>query len=402
VVATLLTLAAALLAPIPSPAFAAVPQPDDDPFYAVPRGLAKLTNGEVLRSREIDPTALSVPMPAHAWQVLYKTIDNTGAPTATVTTIMVPKAPWRGSGKRPVVSYQTAEDGAGTKCAPSYAIRGGLPASTNNSAAETLLMVQALNRGWTVIAPDYQGPESMFLGAKGEARGVLDSLRAAREFAPVGVGRRNPTGLWGYSGGAFASSVAAQFQPHYAPDVKLAGVALGGVPADVLRSIHAFSGSPFGGALVMGFVTVNRAYPEYRITQYLNDRALHAMTQSQTDCINDAVAKHPLGSIERYAKDPSVLDGPILRPLFKKMSPLTFKGIPAAPVYEYHAVLDELAPIGPARALVRRFCRRGVAVQHVEDHVTEHIGLVPVGAFGAMDYLADRFAGRPAPSTCSG
>jgi len=379
---------------------AQVPQPDDDPFYAVPGNTGELKDGAIIHSREIAPTAMSLPMPAKAWQVLYKTVDNTGAPTATVTTIMVPDAPWRGKGPQPVLSYQTAEDGAGTKCAPSYAIRAGI-AATSNSAPETLLMMQALQRGWIVVAPDYQGPRSMFLGAEGEARGVLDSLRAARAFAPAGIDPGAPIGLWGYSGGAFASTVAAQLQRHHAPELKLSGVALGGVPADVKATIKKFSGSLFGGALIMGFVTVDRAYPEYKLTQYINDAGIKAMAQSQEDCINDAVIKHPLASIEQYAKDPKILDGPELKPMFEEMSPLTFPGVPAAPVYEYHARLDQLAPIGPARALINRFCRAGVRVQHVEDRLTEHIGLVALGATGAMDYLGDRFAGKPAPSTCT-
>ena len=382
-----------------STANGAVPKPDDDPFYAVPKKVVKLGSGAIIRSREITPTALSLPLSADAWQVLYRTVDNTGTPTATVTTIMVPRTPWTGPGPRPVLSYQTAEDGAGTKCAPSYAIRGGLQ-EPSNSSAETLLMQQSLQRGWIVVAPDYQGPRSMFLGAKGEARGVLDGLRAARAFEPAGIGRSAPIGLWGYSGGAFASSVAAQLQPRYAPKLHLAGVALGGIPADVKATIRKFSGAAVGGALIMGFVTVNRAYPEFHLTRYINDAGLKAMAKSQEDCINDAVIKHPLASIEQYAKDPNILDSPELAPMFKRMSPLTFKGVPDAPVYEYHARLDQLAPIRPARLLIDRFCSKGVPVQHVEDRLTEHIGLVALGSFGAMNYLGDRFAGEPAPSTC--
>jgi acetyl esterase/lipase len=299
-----------------------------------------------------------------------------------------------------VVSYQTAEDGAGTKCAPSYAIRGGLPASTSNSAPETGLMLLALARGWTVVAPDYQGPQSMFLGARGEAHGVLDGLTAARGFAPAGIDRKAPLALWGYSGGAFASTSAAQLQPRYAPRLKLSGVALGGTVADLRKTIHAFSGSPFGGALLMGFVTVNRAYPEYHLTRYLNAAALEAMKHVQTDCITDAVPKYPFASLEQYTDNPEVIDGPELEPMFHRINPLTQKGVPAAPVYEYHARGDELAPIGPARALVNRFCKKGVVVQHVEDLLTEHIGFVVTGAPGAVQYMADRFAGKPAPSTC--
>jgi hypothetical protein len=241
----------------------------------------------------------------------------------------------------------------------------------------------------------------MFLGADGEARGVLDGLRAARRFKPAGISPKAKIGLWGYSGGAFASSVAAQMQTRYAPDVKLAGVALGGVPADVRASILKFSGSAFSGALIMGFVTVDRAYPQYHLTQYFNAEALSRMAQSQEDCINDAVAKHPMfATIDHYAKSPNPLETPALQPMFRSMSPLTRPGVPAAPVYEYHAVLDELAPIGPARKLVARFCQAGVRVQHVEQPLGEHLTEVARGSQEAMDYLGARFAGRPAPSNC--
>jgi hypothetical protein len=382
-------------------AHADVPTPDADPFYAVPSGLDGPPGGTVIRSRPITATVLSVPLPATAWQVLYKTVDNVGHPTATVTTIMVPTVAHAGGGPRPVVSYQTAEDGVGTKCAPSFALRGGLAAATSNSAPETAVMLLALLRGWIVVAPDYEGPQSMFLGAEGEARGVLDGLRAARAFAPAGIAADAPLALWGYSGGAFASTVAAQLQPRYAPELRLSGVALGGVVADVKATLRAFSGSALGGALAMGLVGVDRAYPEFRLTQYLSAAGHAALAASQEDCINDAALKHPVARIEQLTEDPAVIDGPALAPLFRRMNPLTFPGVPAAPVYDYHAVLDEFAPIGPDRALMDRFCREGVAVQHVEDHASEHISLIATGALGALDYLDDRVAGQAPPNTCT-
>ena len=85
---------------------------------------------------------------------------------------------------------------------------------------------------------------------------------------------------------------------------------------------------------------------------------------------------------------------------FLRISPLWFPDTPSAPVYEYHAVLDELAPIGPARQLVDRFCASGIPVQHYEDYASEHVSLVVTGALGALDYLEDRFRGEPPPSNC--
>ncbi len=378
----------------------AVPLPDDDPFYDVPASAATAPAGAILASRPITATALSVPMPAKAWQVLYKTTDNTGAPTATVATVMVPYMPWLGKGPRPVLSYQTAEDGVSTKCAPSYALSAGLAAGASNSAPETLLMLIGLLKGWTVVAPDYEGPRSMFLGAEGEARGVLDGLRAARAFGPAQISPSAPIGMWGYSGGAFATTVAAQMQRTYAPELPVRAIALGGVVADVKATIRSFSGTVFGGAIAMGLVGVDRAYPEYDVTQYINDGGKAAMAKSANDCITDAVPRAPFATLDGYATVPNPLEFPALQPMFAEMSPLTFPGVPSAPVYHYHAVADELAPIGPARQLMQRFCGAGVPVMRVENPIGEHITEVAIGWIGAVPYLADRFAGKAPPSTC--
>src|SRR6202035_184338 len=123
------------------------------------------------------------------------------------------------------VSYQTAEDGVAGKCSPSYALRAGIVAVDGNSEAETALIAAALLRGFAVAAPDYEGPNSAFLGAPGEAHGVLDGVRAAFHFAPDGFTVHTPVALWGYSGGSVASADAAELQPVYAPELKLAGIA---------------------------------------------------------------------------------------------------------------------------------------------------------------------------------
>ena len=105
----------ALLAP---GARAAVPTPDKDPFYAVPAGIDRLADGAILDSRPVQAVAVGVPLPARAWQVKFKTTDNLGHATATVSTVMVPNAAWSGPGPRPVVSYQTADVGEAALGAP--------------------------------------------------------------------------------------------------------------------------------------------------------------------------------------------------------------------------------------------------------------------------------------------
>lgn len=390
-------LAAALFATCAAPAAAA--SPDTDPFYGVPAGIQNLRNGTIIDSRKVTVTQLSIPIDANAWEVRFKTQDNTGAPTAYITTVIVPRTPWTGSGPRPVLSYQMPEDGVGLKCAPSYVLTAGL-AAPSNTTPDATTVATALGRGWIVIVPDYEGPRSMWLGAMGQARGVLDSLRAARAFKPAGIDPRAPIGLWGYSGGAIASSTAAQLQPSYAPDIKLAGVALGGNNASIRAGLQAFDGSLFGGAIVIGFIGLDRAYPQYHLTDYLNATGTAAVAESQEDCIADAVVKHPLFRASYALKDPDALNGPVWSDVFRRASPLTFPGTPDAPIYDYHAIGDELAPIGPDRQLIERYCQSGVTVQHVEDP-GDHFTEVANGEAGTMRFLTDRFAGLPALSTCT-
>ena len=310
---------------------------------------------------------------------------------------MVPQLPWLERGPRPLLSYQTAEDGVSTKCSPSYGIRAGLNAGGTNSSAETVAMTAFLLRGITVIAPDYEGPRSEFTGVGMAAHGVLDGIRAAKAFAPARIDARAPVGMMGYSGGALATSLAAQLQSGYAPELKLAGIMLGGVVADLRATLKAFSGSPLGGALAIGLVGADRSYPQQKVRSYLNAAGNRALDASQDDCINDAVIRHPFAKIEDWQARPGLIDDPGIVKLMRDISPLGVPGTPTAPVLGYHTILDELAPIGPARQLYNRYCRAGVRVTRIEDPAGEHVTGVATGAAQALLWMADRFARRRAP-----
>lgn len=394
----LVVAAAAALALAAPAGAAAVTPPSQDPFYGVPAGIDGLADGTVIDARRVTATLFSVPLRATAWQVRFKTRDTTGAASAYITTVLVPRKAWTGSGPRPVLSYQMPQDGVSLHCSPSYVLTAGL-AAPGNTTPDPSEIVQALDRGWTVVVPDYEGPDSAWLGADGQSRGVLDSLRAARAFSPAGIDPKAPIALWGYSGGAVASSTAAQLQPSHAPELRLAGVALGGNNATIRGGLQAFDGSPFGGAIVIGFIGLDRAYPEYRLASALNADGRARVAQSQDDCIAEAVVRHPFFRASAALADPAALDGPPWTEVFRRASPLTYPGTPQAPVYDYHATGDELAPIGPDRELVAQWCGEGVRVQHVEDP-GEHFSEVAVGTPGALAWLAARFAGEPAPSTC--
>ena len=381
----------------------AVPLPDQDPFYAVPSGIAGLPNGTILKSRLVNASAFygAVPMLASGWQVQYKTLDTHFRASADVATIMVPDAPWSGAGPRPLVSYQTAEDGVGSKCSPSYALEGGVAGADGNSESETGLIFDALRQGWAVVAPDYEGPQSDFLGAAGEAHGVLDGLRAALRFRPAAFTPRTPLGLWGYSGGSLATVLAVMSQPQYAPELHFAGIALGGLVTDLKATLDGFSGGPAGGAIVVGMVGLDRSYPEYHLQRYLNAAGRQAVANSQSDCLTDAAAKYPFADASQYEAYPNAVNDPPFTTVFQLASPLWLPGIPRAPIYDYHVVDDEFAPIPRDRQLMHRFCNAGVPIDHVEDQIGEHVSEAVTGAPGAISYLSERFANQAVPNDCA-
>src|ERR1700685_461940 len=78
---------------------------------------------------------------------------------------------------------------------------------------------------------------------------VLDSMRAARELHPLELPDDGPAAVIGYSEGGFAAGWAAQLQPEYAPDVKLAAVAAGAAAADVEEA-----GPPLDGTFFLVFI----------------------------------------------------------------------------------------------------------------------------------------------------
>lgn len=395
-----------------SPARAAVlvPQPDQDPFYAVPANLGHVRDGTVLASRPVQAMALAAPIPASAWQLKFKTIDQAGRPSASVTTILVPTAPWVGSGPRPLLSYQVAVDSLSRKCAPSFIMRAGAEAGVSagptvlqsNAEDETANITQAVQRGFAVAVPDWEGPEANWVGAGGAARSVLDGLRAVQHFRPAGVTASAPTALVGYSGGALATDWALQLQPSYAPELRFVGAALGGTPAELKASIAAFNANPGArGAIALLLAAFQRAYPSWHVGHDLSPVGRTAVANSQHDCLLDALIRNEGVDTARYESSPgAIFHNSELDRLLASVSPLHYPGIPRAPILFYHSQVDEFAPIGEMYKLASRYCADGLPVQVVTSPAGEHIASVLSEFPLALNYIADRFAGNPVPNDC--
>ncbi|BDT97395.1 MULTISPECIES: lipase family protein [Nocardia] len=377
-------------------AHAELPPPDRDPFYAAPADLARYGNGAVLDSRPI--ALFGLPLPISAWQVKYRTTDASDDPVADVATVLVPMLPWFGRGARPLLSYQVPEDSLGTRCAPSFALRGGWDTGAVNTVIDTPFMAEALRRGWAVVASDYEGPRSRFLDGVNSGRGVLDGIRAARDLPQAGLGPATPIGAWGYSGGAFATLWAAQLQPEYAPDVRFAGITSGGVPADWPAIAREADGTVQSGLALLILFALARNDPGNGLLELLNDRGRAALAENATMCGSDLVPKYVGARVDDFAVVPDLLRHPIFRAATDAQE--LGGSAPETPMYLYHSLTDDVIPVAGFTDLIGRYCAQGALITSVHSMLPTHNPAAIGEAPGAMNFLADRFAGLPVFPGC--
>lgn len=393
--ALLTIVAAAALVSASAPAWADDPPagsvpPDQDPFYSAPGNIGTYEPGQVVASRKITPKAGNLADTVDAWQISYRTNDSHDRAELTVTTLLVPKKAWTGGGSRPAVSVQAAEDSTGTQCAPSYGISSGSVVA----AASVMFAAPLLDKGWTVAMPDFEGPKSVFMAGPQAGHAVLDGIRAVKNFDSA-IGR---WALSGYSGGAQATGWAAELQPAYAPDVRLAGVAMGGTPADPGAVARFLDGGLFSGFEAAATVSLDTEFPEAGIQKLLNDKGRQAMEDARNKCVTELLTGFPFRKLADYSTVPDPLAVPSVVAMLKKNT--MGSAAPAAPVFNYHADTDEIVPVGQADALVKAWCSKGATVQTVRDAIGEHALEALVRNNDVLTYLTDRFAAKPAPDTC--
>jgi hypothetical protein len=389
----------------PVPVEAAVPTrpylvPDSDPFYAQPSAmeLAAYPPGAPIRYRKVTAQALYVfPILADAWQVIYRSNDDDDLPVANSTTILVPRnAP---ATNRKLVSFQAAYDSTTTACNPSYGLLKG-------AMYESAEIPAVLAKGWVMVVPDYEGPKALFGARKTTAHAILDGIRAAQNFPLAGLaGAQTPVVMMGYSGGALATALAAEVHPGYASELAIKGATLGGLPASPLEAVRAADGGLFSSFMWIPLLGIDRAVPSMQLSSFLNDKGRAAAATLGQSCLlgtlqgatEAAFTEYTLRRLREFTNVPDVLAQPSVAEAFAQNAP--GQTTPTIPLFIYTGIFEEVLPIPPIRQLARKYCTEGVDVKTQTVFGGHVIGIV-TGLPLAVDYLADRIAGRTVPNNC--
>ncbi|MEU7768764.1 lipase family protein [Nocardia sp. NPDC049190] len=364
------------------------PTPDPDPFYAAPSDLAALQPGDVVRTRKIDTGFY---LGTEGWQVAFRSTNSQNKPVLGMTTVLLPV----GVKNPPLVSYQALINSLGTQCNPSRSL-------FNGELQDAVGAMLPIGRGWAISVPDYLGPTSAYGAARLSGMMTLDSVRAVRKVADLGLAD-SPVAIAGYSGGGMATAWAAALQPTYAPDLQLSAVVAGGIPADLEQMALALGFAPHPGfglafAAAMG---LEREYPDrLPISDQLNENGLWFREFTHDACRRFLLFHGIFRNAEQMAASKNLMNSPEAHAVLRENSLRYFEGVPTAPTLFWQGRFDELTFFDPVAEVVDRYCKAGAPLQFRPHDIAEHMTTAVAGFVDAWNYVEARFRGEPAPTSC--
>lgn len=426
--AAIALVAAAALAGAAIPEAAAEPRVFDTFYdYDGPTPLSSYAPGDVLKTRTAPYHVLNIATPLQAVQLLYRSTDALGRPSANVTSILRP--PNAQPGK--VLSYQSAYDSLNPDDSPSRAIAGNTPIgqwtpSGRNfniggtaASGEAAAFGPMLALGYTVVIADTQGPDADFAAGPEYGMLTLDSLRASRQAPKTGITSADQIALMGYSGGAIATNWAAILAPSYAPDVNddLIGAAQGGLLVNPANNLRYASGSTlWGGVVAMAVVGIARSY-DIDFDRYLSDVGRELLPRIEDASIVNVLAQYPGMTWQQLVK-PEYADPNSVPEYVDAVNKINMGTAPTPTIAIFIAqaangILEGTQPGGPGigagdgvmitgdvAALAGRYCDAGLPIQYDQYDTLSHFPGAALWLPGALQWLTDRFNGTPAPTNC--
>lgn len=360
-------------------------------FYTPPRAVPAFP-GALLRS---EPFARGVPNGARAWRILYTTTNADGGPAVASAVVLASKR--LPPGPRPVVAWAHGTTGIVPKCAPSLLSVG--------FTANVPAIPQLLARGWIFVATDYvglgtRGPSPYLIGG-GEARSVLDSVRAARRLQQLRLAQQIV--VWGHSQGGHAALWTGILAPRYAPDLHVEGVAAI-APASDLRPLVREVKDTVAGRIIAAYLlgAYSAAYRDVSFDAALRPAARPFVRATAGRCLAgpeafvSLLATLPLRQ-SLFARDPT---GGALGRRLRENTPTKMI---RAPLLIAQGLSDSLVLPGMQAAYVRKRCAAGQSLVYRTYAGEGHLAIVgPSSPLVAdlVSWTAARFAGKAPQTGC--
>jgi len=384
--------------------------PKGKTVYDAPDPLPSGKHGDLIWATEIKT---DIPG-ARAWKVLYRSTDihDVATPVSGMVLAPVGAAPAEG---RPVVTYAHGTTGLNRDCGISRVDNPAKDASfyfLSDSADDMDSGIPGLTEmiaaGYVVVATDYQG-----LGAPGfhqyligptAARNALDIVIAAQQIPEAGAGKRAVA--LGWSQGGQASIWAGQLADYVAGSAEILGAAAI-APVNALEQSNIEAEMRAQGKKLPMMMTAETTMAQYALTETFPELKLSdVLTPFGIDFIKEASqhqgSKH-LGQALNYME---AWKGPATRPdpqnqeaWLKRLEQLALGAVPArVPIAVYQGDDDYIIFPAATEAYVKKAREAGTTIYYKHYAGAEHVRAAMKAKDDFLGWIADRFAGKPAPS----
>ncbi|MFY0408556.1 lipase family protein [Solicola sp. PLA-1-18] len=397
VLATVTTTVALLLAGLTTQATQAAPED-----FSTPPATLTGAPGDVVRQEPstfyLDPLR-ALKAPASVQRLMYVSRGVKDEKIAVTGTLLTPRTPWVGRGKRPLVSYAVGTQGMADRCAPSRQLAAG-------TEYEGAFVKGLLTRGYAVVVTDYQGLGTpgthAYANSRSLGRSVLDAARAATRSSVDRVAKDAPVFVAGYSEGGGGAAGALEQHASYAPDVNLKAGYAGAVPADLTRVAPGLDGSLYAAFLAYSVLGLDDLYPELRIGDLLTPAGQAKVDSAGETCTADGLAPFAFTRTSTLTREGRPVTDYLSRPdLAAVLEGLRLgKGRPDVPVLVAHTTLDDVVPFAQDRDMARGWCRNGATVTFAPGVAPTHVGGAVEAFPKAFAFLEARVAGVRPTSSC--
>ena len=358
------------------------------PFYTPPDPLVGAP-GTVIRMEPLGVTVSG----GSAFRMLYVSQLPDGTPAASGGMLFIPDSPAPAEG-RPVVAWAHGTLGMGNACAPSR--------STEPLSDLTTWLPQAMALGWVVTTTDYVGigtpGPALYLIAQSEVRDLVNAVRAARNVPDAHAGTRYVT--FGHSQGGHSSVWSGHLAPEYAPELQLLGVAAA-APALELPDIIGAQWNTAAGWVIGPDVVESWPvyYPGLPLEGVLSQAGLNNSDRLAYECITQAAIE---GLIRQKLGQQFFVTDPLSVPAWADAADdQTPAPLPSdLPVFIAQGTADEVVLAWPNAVVQEEWCAAGSAIDMLWMGGVTHMAAATTAGPEAVRWMADRFAGRPAPRTC--
>lgn len=357
-------------------------------FYRFPGPVPSGQPGTLLRSQMANVYRL--PSGVRAVRMAYLSRTASDKPVIASAVILIPfgRPP---SGGWPVIAWAHGTSGVARNCAPSL---------MRDLYYGWMGLFEYPMLGYAVVATDYAGlgtrSPHQYMSIAAQAHDVIYSIPAARTAVPA-LGRR-----WvavGHSQGGSAVLKVAELESRLRDPGFLGTVSLA-PPSDLYVMWHKYTNAnpSVAGYLDIIALGIQAADPTFDPRQMLGEAALVELPEiSQNACLEAA------GRLFGHAKPSAFLrphwaDLPAVVHFAKANRPYLVAA--NRPILLLQGTDDHTIPPPVTHHAAVKLCKLGDRLQYQTFTGMNHIQLMDASFRDQMNWIAGRFAGRPAPTNC--